>query len=95
MVSQFSDSDDTAEKSEKFDAAAEKEKSATLIWNHIKSNDDEGLKEHLEQNKDKFDVTKIFNPTGFTPIHLAAYKSQLRICEILIEFALNNGNDPI
>ena len=51
--------------------------------------DFDGLEKHLETNKDKFDVMSIFNTSGFTPVHLAAYKSLNRVCEILIRFVLN------
>lgn len=50
----------------------------------------EKLERHLETTADRFDVTKIFNQSGFTPIHLAAYKMQNRTCEVLINFVLSN-----
>ena len=31
----------------------------------------------------------ISNDMGFSPLHFAAYKSQFRTCEILIDFILN------
>ena len=50
--------------------------------------DYEGLERHLDINKDKFDVTTLTNTSGFTLMHLAAYKSLNRGCEILIRFVL-------
>ena len=55
----------------------------------IKNNDIEYLSQHLRANKDHLDVMQLSNDMGFSPIHFAAYKSQLRTCEILIDFVLN------
>ena len=40
----------------------------------IMQGESEKLERHLEKTSERFDVTKILNPSGFTPIHLAAYK---------------------
>ena len=52
----------------------------------------EKLERHLEKTAEKIDVTKILNPSGFTPVHLAAYKGQNRTCEVLINFVLSSEN---
>lgn len=49
------------------------------------------LKNHLETTKDKFDVTAIFDRTGYSPLHFAAYKNSDKLCEILCEFVLRRG----
>lgn len=41
----------------------------------ITMNDTDGLAAHLEKHKDNLDLTQILNSSGFTPLHLAAYKS--------------------
>ena len=52
----------------------------------------EKLERHLEKTAEKLDVAKVLNPSGFTPVHLAAYKGQNRTCEVLINFVLNSDN---
>ena len=74
MVSQLSDSiyDTNAEQ---FDRDDHEARPLGLLWVLITSGEHESLERHLEETVDKFDVTKIFNSSGFTPLHLAAYKS--------------------
>lgn len=49
------------------------------------------LKAHLEHTRDKFDVTNLFDRSGYSPLHFAAYKNSDRLCEILCEFILTRG----
>ena len=46
------------------------------------------LRQHLNATKDKFNVMNIFDKSGYSPIHYAAYKNIERACEVLIEFIL-------
>lgn len=55
----------------------------------IRNNDSEELQKHLQDNKDCLNVTQALNDMGFSPLHFAAYKSQVRVCEVLIDFILN------
>lgn len=51
------------------------------------------LKSHLENSRDKFDVMSIYDRTGYSPLHFAAYKNSDRLCEILCEFILTPDID--
>jgi ankyrin repeat protein len=51
------------------------------------------LKHHLEATRERFDVTTIFDRTGYSPLHFAAYKNSDKLCEILCEFVLNPSPD--
>jgi hypothetical protein len=46
------------------------------------------LKNHLDATKDKFNVVSIYDKSGYSPIHYAAYKNIEKACEILIDFIL-------
>lgn len=41
--------------------------------------------------KERFNVTLLYDKSGSTPLHYAAYKNIERACEILIEFILSGG----
>ena len=49
------------------------------------------LKHHLNSTKDKFNVTLLYDQSGYTPLHYAAYKNIEKACEILIDFILSGG----
>ena len=51
------------------------------------------LKHHLNVTKDKFNVTMLYDKSGYTPMHYAAYKNIEKACEILIEFILSGGSE--
>ena len=51
------------------------------------------LKNHLDTTKDKFNITQIYDKSGYTPLHYAAYKNIEKACEILIDFILSGGTE--
>ena len=51
------------------------------------------LHNHLYDSKDKFDLLKIYDKSGYTPIHYAAYKNIEKACEILIRFVLADEDE--
>jgi ankyrin repeat protein len=53
------------------------------------------LKKHLEDTSDKYDVTRIFDRSGYSPLHFAAYKNSERMCEVLTEFILLLGDQKV
>lgn len=91
MVSQISsvESGDNYQEEEGFSRAEAEERPKQILFAMIKSNEIENLGNHLAETKDLFDIMQISNDMGFSPIHFAAYKSQLQTCEILIDFILN------
>jgi len=46
------------------------------------------LKAHLDATKDRFYITNIFDKSGYSPMHYAAYKNIDKACEILVDFVL-------
>ncbi len=59
------------------------------LYAHINNNDCDALRDHLMKTRESLDVTTLVNSNGYSPIHLASSKSQIRNCEILIDFVLN------
>ena len=51
------------------------------------------LRQHLNTTKGKFNVKKIYDKSGYSPIHYAAYKNIKKACEIIIEFILQDDKD--
>lgn len=44
------------------------------------------LKRHLVDTESKFDVTEIYDRSGYSPLHFAAYKNSYSMAEILCSF---------
>lgn len=53
------------------------------------------LENHLFASKEKFDLLKIYDKSGYTPIHYAAYKNIEKACEILIQFVLAEDEEEL
>jgi ankyrin repeat protein len=49
------------------------------------------LKTHLENSKEIFDLTEIYDRSGYSPLHFAAYKNSDKICTVLCDFVLTRG----
>ena len=67
-----------------------------MMFAMIRNNDTDELERYLGENKHRLDVTQAINDMGFSPLHYASYKSQVRTCEILIDYILNvwDQGDP-
>jgi ankyrin repeat protein len=44
------------------------------------------LTRHLIDSQAKFDVTEIFDKSGYSPLHFAAYKNSEKMAEVLCDF---------
>lgn len=52
------------------------------------------LSRHLIETESKFDVTEIYDRSGYSPLHFAAYKNNEKMAEILCQFvSLYNANN--
>ena len=51
------------------------------------------LENHLIATRDKIDLMQIYDKSGYTPIHYAAYKNLDKAIEIIIKFALSDEAD--
>jgi hypothetical protein len=66
-----------------------------LIYRYISKNENEELKRHLELHASKLeDITKIFDKSGYSCLHFAAFKNYESICYTLAEFILNRKKIP-
>ena len=50
------------------------------------------MKQHINATAKAYDITTIYDKSGYSPLHFAAYKNYDRICEILIDFVLQRGD---
>ena len=66
----------------------EERREEKLVFKFIQRMDFTELENHLYATKDKFDLMKIYDKSGYTPIHYAAYKNIEKACEILVNFVL-------
>ena len=48
------------------------------------------LRNHLNATKDRFNIFNVYDKSGYSPLHYAAYKNIEKACEILIDFVLSD-----
>lgn len=87
MVSQISDSNYNDDEPGVQDESHGR-RMQTNIFAHITNMDADGLESHLAQVKGRIDVTQIYNSGGFSPLHLASFKSLNSACDLLIKYVL-------
>lgn len=73
---------------EAFDSSIEERREEKLVFKFIQRMDFTELKNHLNLTKDKFNVVNIYDNSGYSPIHYAAYKNIEKACDILIHFVI-------
>ena len=73
---------------ETFDSSLEDRREEKEVFRLIKDMEFVELEKHLNTTKDRFNVISIYDKSGYSPLHYAAYKNIGRACEILIEFVL-------
>ena len=69
---------------ETFDSSMEDRKEEKLVFKYIQRMDFPELLKHLQTSKDKYDLLSLFDKSGYTPMHYAAYKNIDKAVEILI-----------
>ena len=62
----------------------EDRKDEKLVFKYIQRMDFPELLRHLQTSKDKYDLLSIFDKSGYTPMHYAAYKNIDKAVDILI-----------
>lgn len=61
-----------------------------MIYKYITKNEDVLLKQHLDLFQSKFDdITLIFDRSGYSPLHYAAFKNYEQCCFVLCQYLLN------
>ena len=66
----------------------EAKESEKLIFRYIKHMAFAELKSHLESTRGEFDLAKVLNKDGMSPIHYAAYTNMYQAIKIICEFIL-------
>ena len=74
---------------ETFDSSIE-EREEKYVFKLIQKMDMVELRAHLDATKGKFNVANIFDKSGYSPMHYAAYKNILVAVEVLINFILSD-----
>lgn len=46
------------------------------------------LSRHLLDTENKFDITEIYDRSGYSPLHFTAYKNNEKMAEILCSFVI-------
>jgi ankyrin repeat protein len=62
----------------------EERRDEKLVFKYIQRMDFPELLKHLQNTKDKYDLLALFDKSGYTPMHYAAYKNIDKAVEILI-----------
>lgn len=44
------------------------------------------LQRHLIDTESRYDITEIYDKSGYSPLHFAAYKNSEKMAEILMEY---------
>ena len=60
-----------------------------VIYKFISRNEIDELQEHLLQTGHKFEITEIFDRSGYSPLHFAAFKNTEEICKLLCNYVLS------
>jgi ankyrin repeat protein len=50
------------------------------------------LQKHLIDTETKFDVTEIYDRSGYSPLHFAAYKNNEKMAEVLCSYVMIKKN---
>ena len=90
MVSQLSEAN---EEEEPLTAEDSQARLHSLVFSHINNMDLDGLERHLDEMDEQVDLTTLCNSSGFSPLHLAAFKSLNRACDMLIKRVLRSPLD--
>ena len=74
---------------EPLDQVSEVTRIKNTVFKLIARSETKKLKTHLSTSKNKIDIRNIYNESGYSPIHYAAYKNFTAVCEVIVEFMLS------
>lgn len=77
---------DTRVQFERFDSSSDDRREEKLVFKYIQRMEIGELQRHLIDTENKYDITEIYDKSGYSPLHFAAYKNSERIAEILMDF---------
>ena len=78
---------------ETFDSSKEEKNVEKFIYKYIQRQQFQELDNLLRATRDKVEITTIYDKSGYTPIHYAAYKNIEKAVEIIIRFILSEDDD--
>lgn len=77
---------------ETFDSSSrEDRRDEKIVFKLISKLRAQDLHSHIVDTQGLYDIVKIFDRSGYSPLHFAAYKNSAKISKILCEFVLIRG----
>ncbi len=80
---------------ETFDSSMDDRRDEKLVFKYINRGDERYLLDHLELVKEKVDLTKIYDRSGYSPLHFAAFKNFEKICHVLCDHVVNMDSNAL
>lgn len=71
---------------EKFDSTSDDRKEEKFVFKYIQRLEFNELQRHLVETESRFDITEIYDRSGYSPLHFAAYKNSHQMAELLCRF---------
>jgi len=69
-----------------FEGSSDTMRQQKLVFKYIQKKEANSLQEHLQETRDQFDIMKLFDNQGYSPLHFAAWKDSLELAEVIINF---------
>ncbi|CDW73662.1 dhhc zinc finger domain containing protein [Stylonychia lemnae] len=79
---------DTKVQYETFDSSIDERRDEKVVYKLIQRCETEELKKHLEATAAKFELTAVYDRSGYSPLHYAAFKNIDEICTTLCDYIL-------
>lgn len=73
---------------ETFDSSIDINKDKTLVYRLIQRHEISELESHLINTQDDFDITTLYDKSGYSPLHYAAYRNSFESVQVLCDFLL-------
>ena len=77
---------DTRVQFERFDSSSDDRREEKLVFKYIQRIEVGELTRHLIETESKFNITEIYDRSGYSPLHFSAYKNSDKIAEVLCHF---------
>lgn len=73
-----------------YESSQEDRRNEKLVYKFITLLAYEDLEQHLKAKANEFNLLKVYNNAGYSPVIQAAYKNQEKVLKILIDFVLSH-----
>ncbi|CDW85825.1 dhhc zinc finger domain containing protein [Stylonychia lemnae] len=80
---------------ERFDSTSDDRKDEKLVFKYIQRVEIRELQRHLIETETRFEIIEIYDRSGYSPLHFAAYKNNEKMAEILCLFVLGRYKNTL